>query len=163
MTIQVRSARMDDAPAVADIFRHYVVHSAATFVENPPGAEVWRLRIEASSLPFLVASVEDDVVGWGRLTPWRDKDAYRHTAEDAVYVAPEATGRGVGRTLLRALLERAASNGLREIVAVIADTGDDASMRLHLDAGFSERGRLIGVGHKQGRWLDTVLMQRSLR
>jgi phosphinothricin acetyltransferase len=161
--VEVRPAGSDDAAAVAAIFGHYVEHSTATFVETPPAEEEWQSRIEAATLPFLVATDGGEVVGFARLTQWRDKDAYRRTAEDAVYVAPTATGRGVGRALLDALIERAAVEGIREIVAVIAETGDEASMRLHLAAGFAERGRLTGVGHKQGKWLDTVLLQRSLR
>lgn len=162
MAIEVRPATVADAPAVAAIFRHYVEHSTATFVERAPTRDEWHDRIAGATLPFLVATDGDEVVGWGRLTPWRDKDAYRHTAEDALYVAPEATGRGAGRALLAALLERAADVGLREIIAVVADTGDEASVRLHRNAGFVERGRLTGVGHKHGRWLDTLVLQRSV-
>jgi len=163
MTIAVRSARSEDAEEIATIFAHYVEHSDATFVETPPSEEEWRSRIEAATLPFLVALEGQRVLGFARLTQWRDKDAYRGTAEDAVYVAPAATGRGIGGALLGALIDRAGGSGIREIIAVIADTGDEASMRLHLAAGFNERGRLTRVGHKHGRWLDTTLLQLSLR
>jgi L-amino acid N-acyltransferase YncA len=162
MAVEVRPASPDDARAVAAIFRHYVLHSTATFVEDPPSEEEWRDSISGATLPFLVATESGRVIGWARLTPWRDKDAYRHTAETTVYVAADATGRGTGRALLDALLARAGATGVREIVAVVADTGDEASLRLHLAAGFSDRGRLTGVGRKHDRWIDTVLLQRSV-
>ena len=98
------------------------------------------------------------------VSPWRPKPAYRLTVEDTVYLAPGATGRGLGRRLLAELLARAGQAGARQMVAVIADAGTDseASIALHRALGFAHAGRLTAVGHKHGHWIDTVLMQRGL-
>jgi L-amino acid N-acyltransferase YncA len=106
--------------------------------------------------------VDGHVVGYAYASPWRPKPAYRHTVEDSVYVAPGWSGRGVGSALLGSLLDACARAGVRQVVAVIADTGSDASAALHRRFGFARVGRLTAVGHKHGRWVDTVLMQRSL-
>ena len=94
--------------------------------------------------------------------PWKERAAYRHTVEDAIYLARGSTGRGIGRALLDALLRACAEAGVQQVVAVVADAGDPASKRLHARCGFREVGRLERVGFKHGRWVDTVLMQRSL-
>ncbi|MEV4298877.1 GNAT family N-acetyltransferase [Microbispora rosea] len=95
-------------------------------------------------------------------SPWRPKPAYRHTVEDSIYLAPGWTGRGLGSALLGALVDRCTQANLRQVIAVIADTGSDASTALHKRFGFTHVGRLTGVGYKHGRWIDTVLMQRTL-
>ncbi len=111
-----------------------------------------------------MARTGGEVAGYGYVSPWRPKPAYRHTVEDTVYLAPGATGRGLGRRLLAELLARAGQAGARQMVAVIADAGADseASIALHRALGFAHAGRLSAVGHKHGRWIDTVLMQRGL-
>jgi phosphinothricin acetyltransferase len=150
---------------VAAIFAHYVTTSVATFEEVPPTAADWRQRREdlaGRNLPFLVASAEAAVCGFAYASPWRPKPAYRHTVEDTVYISPGCTGRGLGGALLGALLAGCEQAGARQVIAVIADTGSDASAALHRRFGFTQAGRLTGVGRKQGRWIDTVLMQREL-
>ncbi|TMU92964.1 GNAT family N-acetyltransferase [Streptomyces sp. DASNCL29] len=102
------------------------------------------------------------VAGYAYAGPWRPKPAYRHTAEDAIYLAPGRTGAGLGAALLDALLTRCAEAGVRQVVAVIADSGSDASAALHRRFGFRPAGLLAGVGHKHGRWIDTHLMQCDL-
>jgi L-amino acid N-acyltransferase YncA len=154
-----------DLPAVAGIFAHYVLRSVATLEDDPPSCAAWRRRkaeIAARRLPFLVAEAGGQVAGYAYATGWRDKPGYRHTAEDTVYVAPGSTGHGLGRALLEAVIEQCASAGIRQLVAVIADTGIPASQALHRACGFAEAGRLRAVGWKHGRWIDTVLMQRPL-
>lgn len=161
----VRPAVPADLPAVAAIYGPYVERSVVSFETTPPDAATWRRRFDAvtgSGLPFLVADVEGAVVGYAYAGPWKEREAYRHTVENAVYLAPDARGRGVGRVLLDALLTACTEAGARQVIAVIADTGDPASVRLHARCGFREVGRLEGVGFKHGRWVDTVLMQRSL-
>jgi L-amino acid N-acyltransferase YncA len=167
----VRPAVPADAEAVAEIFAHYVVTSVATFEEVPPTAADWRRRLGELSrqhLPFLVAQGVQGVQGAGTVcgfayaSPWRPKPAYRYTVEDTVYISPGHTGRGVGSALLAGLLAGCAEAGARQVVAVIADTGSDASAALHRRFGFAETGRLSGVGRKHGRWIDTVLMQKDL-
>ncbi|UNZ21931.1 N-acetyltransferase [Streptomyces sp. 891-h] len=113
-------------------------------------------------MPFLVAELNGEVAGYAYAAPWRPKPAYRYTVEDSVYLVPDVTGRGLGSALLGAVLTQCAQAGMRQMVAVIADTGSDASTALHKRFGFTHAGRLTAVGHKQGRWVDTVLMQRNL-
>jgi L-amino acid N-acyltransferase YncA len=161
----VRLAVPADAEPVAAIFAHYVATSAATFEESPPSAADWRRRLDdlgRAGLPFLIAEADGEVRGFAYASPWRPKPAYRYTVEDTVYLSPGHTGRGLGSALLGALLARCADAGVRQVIAVIADTGTDASAALHRRFGFTQAGRLTGVGRKHGRWIDTVLMQREL-
>ena len=160
-------ARADDLGQVAEIFAHYVTHSVVTFETVPPAVADWQARLDGLAdlgLPFLVARTGGEVAGYADASPWRPNPAYRHTVEDTVYLAPGATGRGLGRRLLAELLARAGQTGARQMVAVIADAGADseASVALHRAFGFGHAGRLAAVGHKHGRWIDTVLMQRGL-
>ena len=137
----------------------------ATFEESPRTHSYWSRHADELAnlgLPFLVAEVTGEVAGYAYAGPWRLKPAYRLTVEDSVFVAPDRTGSGVGRLLLTELLTACADAGLRQVIAVIADTGDPASAGLHSKCGFTEAGRLTGVGFKHGRWIDTLLMQRTL-
>ena len=182
----VRAAVPADAGPVAAIFAHYVATSVATFEEIAPTAADWRQRLgelTARNLPFLVAGaaaagdgdgaaaagdrdgVADGggaVCGFAYASPWRPKSAYRHTVEDTVYLSPSCTGRGIGSALLGSLLAGCAAAGARQVIAVIADTGSDASAALHRRFGFTQAGLLCGVGRKHGRWIDTLLMQKDL-
>jgi phosphinothricin acetyltransferase len=186
----VRAAVPADAGPVAAIFAHYVATSVATFEEVAPTAADWRQRLgelAARNLPFLVAEAaatgggvaragaaragvasggvaggSGPVCGFAYASPWRPKSAYRHTVEDTVYLSPGCTGRGIGSALLGTLLAGCAAAGARQVIAVIADTGSDASAALHRRFGFTQAGLLSGVGRKHGRWIDTLLMQREL-
>jgi L-amino acid N-acyltransferase YncA len=161
----IRPAGPADAEQVATIFAHYVATSVATFEEVAPAATAWQRRLDESTtqrLPFLVAEDGSDVCGFAYASPWRPKPAYRHTVEDTVYLSPGHTGRGIGSALLGGLLAGCAAAGARQVIAVIADTGSDASAALHRRFGFTQAGRLSGVGRKHGRWIDTVLMQKEL-
>jgi len=154
-----------DLERVADIFAHYVRNTTATFEETPPTVADWRWRLDdlaGLGLPFLVARTGGEVAGYAYASPWRRQPAYRHTVEDSVYLAADRTGQGLGRALLGPLLARCADAGLRQVVAVIADADAGASVALHRSFGFVDAGRLTGVGHKHGAWIDTVLMQRDL-
>jgi len=163
----IRPASREDLAQVAGIFAYYVTHSVATFETDPPTVADWRAKLDTAAslgLPFLVATFGDAVTGYAYASSWRPKPAYRHTVEDTVYLAPGATGRGLGRALLAELLARAGQAGARQMVAVIADAGAEsaASVALHRAAGFAHVGTLTAVGHKHGRWIDTLLMQRAL-
>jgi L-amino acid N-acyltransferase YncA len=161
----IRDVARPDFEVLASIYAHYVLHSAVTFEVTPPTAEELASRAEAvvgQDLPFLVVEVDGDVLGFAFCGPYRSRPAYRSTVEESTYVAPQARGRGLGRLLLAGLLERCRAAGVRQVVAVIADTGDPASIRLHEACGFRVAGSLRGVGYKHGRWLDTVLMQHSV-
>ena len=161
----IRPAAPGDFAAVAAIFSHYVTTSVITFEVTPPAAGDWRrLRddLAARGLPFLVCECDGNVAGYAYAAPWRSKPAYRHTVESTIYLAPNRTGRGLGRRLLRALQRRCALAGVEQMIAVIADSGSPASVALHRACDFTDAGRLRNVGRKHGRLIDTLLMQHDL-
>jgi phosphinothricin acetyltransferase len=167
----IRAAGRDDIAEIAAWFAHYVTDTVVTFEEVAPSTADWRRRlneITGRGLPFLVAEAGGKVIGFAFAGPWRTKPAYRHSVEDSVYLAPGWTGKGLGRSLLAALLAGCRTAGVRQVIAVIAagcedgEGGENASVALHRAFGFTHAGRLRGVGHKHGRWLDTILMQCDL-
>jgi phosphinothricin acetyltransferase len=161
----IREASERDAPALAAIYGHHVVHGAGTFEEEPPAAAEMAARlarIREKGLPWLVAEAEHSVVGYAYASPYNVRAAYRFTVENSVYVAPGQTGRGVGRALLGELIARCEALGYRQMMAVIGDSANAASIGLHASLGFEQRGAALGVGRKHGRWLDIVWMQRGL-
>jgi L-amino acid N-acyltransferase YncA len=164
-TVTVRATSPDDLGVISDIYAHHVRTGVATFELSAPDLPEMLRRFEAitsAGLPFLTATLGGEIVGYAYCAPWKSRPAYRHTVEDSVYVAPDAVGRGVGGYLLDALLAECTSAGFREIIAVIVDADGAASLALHRNRGFIDAGRLTSVGFKHGRWLDTVLLQRSL-
>ncbi|HET6503649.1 MAG TPA: GNAT family N-acetyltransferase [Amycolatopsis sp.] len=166
MEKSVRVAGPRDLGEIAEIYAHYVTSSAATFELTPPAGDEWTRRFTAvteAGLPFVVAEIDGRIAGYAYCTPWKIRPAYRRTAEDSVYLAPWATGQGTGGLLLDELLARCAATGIREVIAVVAATGDhQASLALHRSRGFTDAGCLTKVGFKHGKWLDTRLLQRSL-
>lgn len=161
----IRDATADDLDQIAAIYAPYVTDTVITFEVDVPTVEEWRERfvaITAAGLPFLVAAVDDRVVGYAYAGPYRSRPAYRRTAEDSIYLAPASRGLGIGGGLLDELIIRTRAAGIRELVAVIADAGNPASPALHARKGFTMAGRLTGVGHKHDLWVDTLLMQLSL-
>ena len=161
----VRSTTSEDLEAIGAIYAHHVQTGVATFELTAPDAAEWQRRLHAvtaAGLPFLTATLDDRIAGYAYCGPWKSRPAYRHTVEDSIYVAPDAAGRGIGGLLLDALLVDCARAGVREVIAVIVDAEGDASLALHRNRGFTDAGRLTAVGFKHGRWLDTVLLQRSL-
>jgi phosphinothricin acetyltransferase len=162
----IREARLEDAAAVAAIYGHHVLTSLATFEEMPPSDAEMAGRIaavRAHGLPYLVAEAEDErVVGFAYAAPFRPRAAYRYTAEDSVYIDPDHLGRGVGRALLAEVIAICETLKLRQLMAVIGDSGNAASIGLHRALGFYESGVGRGVGFKHGRWVDIVTMQRPL-
>lgn len=171
-SLLIRDAIPADLPATLDIYTGYVTDSVATFEEVPPDAHEWEILFRSivdGGLPFLVAELpaggegdEPTIIGYAYCRPWKTRPAYRYTAENSIYLAPSAAGHGYGRALLEALLIRGAEAGLREVIAVITRSAP-ASVALHRRCGFVERGTLTNVGYKHDQWLDTVLMQCSLR
>ena len=161
----VRSAGDQDMARVADIYAEAVLHGTATFEVDPPGLEEmsrrWRSLVERG-YPFLVCDAGGSVAGYAYAGPYHHRPAYRHTLEDSVYVAPDHAGRGIGKALLEQLIVRAEASDFRQMIAVIGDSRNSASINLHRALGFTFSGVLHGVGRKHGRWLDTVLMQRAL-
>ena len=161
----LRAATADDAPAIAAIYREHVLHGTATFEIEPPDAAEMAARMQAiaaAAQPWLVAVRGARIVGYAYAGPYRARPAYRFTTEDSIYLAPDAIGEGLGRRLLEALIDACTARGDRQMIAVIGDTGNAASIGVHARAGFTHVGVLHGVGRKFGRWIDVVLMQRAL-
>lgn len=163
--VTVRDAREADMAAVQAIYAHHVLHGLATFEEEPPPVQellARRASVLALRLPYLVAERSGRIHGYSYATAYRARPAYRHTLEDSVYVADGSAGQGIGTALLSALIERCEAGPWRQMVAVIGDSENTASLALHGRMGFRPVGTLESVGFKLGRWVDTVLMQRPL-
>ena len=164
--IVIRAATSDDMLQVAEIYNYYVRNSVVTFDLEPLGIDEWKSKFEhliGMKLPFIVAvSPNAQILGFAYVAPWRQKAAYRRTVEDRIYLKPAAIGKRLGSRLLETLMRESKAAGVKEIVAVISDKGAEASVALHEAFGFKHQGHLAKVGFKFGRWLGTVLMQKSL-
>ncbi len=161
----VRAAENRDADAIARIYGHHVLHGLGTFEEvapTPAEMESRRQAIIARGLPYLLAEDAGKVLGFAYCGPFRPRAAYRYTVEDSVYVAPQAIGRGVGRAVLSAALQACVPLGIRQVVAVIGDSGNAGSIGLHAALGFTHLGVGRSFGFKHGRWVDIVWMQLAL-
>jgi L-amino acid N-acyltransferase YncA len=164
MALLIRDVREADAAAMAGIYAHHVLNGTASYDIEPPSLAdtLAKLRrITKAGWPFLVAEEDGRVAGYAYVTQLRDREAYRFTCENSIYVASDCTGRGIGRALLDALCERASAFGFRQMIAVIGGA-EPASIALHERSGFAHAGRLRNVGFKKERWLDTVYMQKGL-
>jgi L-amino acid N-acyltransferase YncA len=163
----IRPAVPEDLPDIREIYNHYVMNSTVTFDEKPMSLKAWRTKfasIEKAKMPILVAlSPNGNMLGFAYVYPWQQKTAYRFTVEDSIYLGPASTGKGLGKVLMTALIEASKAAGLKEMIAVIADQGADASIQMHKNFGFKEVGRMGKVGFKFDRWLGTVMLQKSLK
>lgn len=163
--LSVRASRSEDMPGIAAIYAHHVLHGLASFELAPPDVnEMARRRSDvlARGLPYLVAEADGQLVGYAYAAPYRERPAYCFVLEDSLYVHPEYIGRGIGRALLDVLIEACTRAGYRQLIAVIGDSGNAASIGLHAACGFVRTGVLPSVGFKFGRWVDSVLMQKEL-
>jgi phosphinothricin acetyltransferase len=163
--VQVRDAVQGDFPAIQSIYAHHVLNGLASFEEVPPDVAELRRRyddVAGRGLPYLVAEEAGQVQGYGYCAPYRARSAYRYALENSVYVRDDLRGRGIGTRLLAALIERCAQLGYRQMIAVIGDSANTASIALHARFGFLRVGTLRSVGYKFGRWVDSVQMQRPL-
>lgn len=161
----IRTARDSDIPAITAIYAHHVLHGTASFELDPPSEDEMRARaahVRHEQMPYFVAELDGEVVGYAYATIYRSRRAYRFTAEDSVYIRHDLAGRGIGRALLDALIAECERIGCRQMIAQIGDSANVASIRLHERAGFAHAGMLKSVGFKFGKWLDTVRMQRAL-
>jgi len=161
----IRSATLADIPAIADIYAEAVNHGTATFELTPPDvAEMTRRFHELSNggFPYLVATVDGNIAGYAYAGLYRARPAYRFTVENSVYLAPARHRQGIGLALLTELIVQCEAGGYRQMIAVIGDSANAASVGVHTRAGFEMTGTMHNVGFKFGRWLDTVLMQRAL-
>ena len=161
----LRDARESDMPAVQAIYAHHVIHGTASFELEPPTLEQMlqrRADICANGLPYLVAERDGEVVGYAYATLYRPRPAYRFTVEDSVYVREGMAGFGIGHALLAGVIQHCTASGRRQMVAIIGNSENSPSIRLHARQGFRQVGVFESVGFKHGRWLDTVIMQREL-
>ena len=165
MSVIIRAATASDMDAIAHIYAHHVNHGTGTFETDPPdSSEIGRrwAEVTARGLPWLVADEDGAVVGYAYAGPYRPRVAYRRTVEDSIYVRADRVGSGIGRLLMPALIGATKARGMHQMIAVIGDSSNQASIHLHRRFGFQDAGLLKDVGLKFGRWLDTVFMQRSL-
>lgn len=161
----IRAATSGDAPALAAIYGHHCCHGLGTFEEQAPSAEEMAARraaVQARGLPYLVAEIDGEVAGFAYAGPFRPRAAYRYTVEDSVYLAPGRLGQGIGKALLTRVIADCEALGLRQMVAVIGDSENAASIGLHRSLGFTHQGVGRNFGYKLGRWVDIVWMQRTL-
>ncbi len=162
---EIRAAEVGDIAAITAIYRHAVLHDTGTFEIDPPDADEMAARygrVVAGGYPYLVATEGPRVLGFAYAFAYRERPAYRFTVEDSVYVGADARGQGVGKALMSALIGQAVAAGFRQMIAVIGDSDNIGSIRLHEAVGFRPAGQLAASGWKSGRWLDVVLMQRAL-
>ena len=162
----IRKATESDLASMVEIYNYYIQNSVVTFDMDIMALSDWTEKfrwINELGLPFIVAeSQSGQIIGFAYVAPWRQKAAFKRTVEDSIYLRPAAIGKRVGTRLLQELLDQAKAAGVKEVVAVISDKGAESSIALHERFGFKHQGHLGKVGFKFGRWLGTVLMQKSL-
>lgn len=165
MTAELRAAREADVQEIQAIYAQHVLNGTGTFDEIPPSVEQMTehfRHVTGRGWGWIVAADATGVLGYAYCAPFRDRSAYRFTAETSVYVRDDARGRGVGKALLGKLVEAAAAAGFRRMVAVIGDSGNAGSIGVHAALGFTPAGTLRQAGLKFGRWLDVVFMERTI-
>lgn len=163
--MQIRRATTADIPEIQAIYAHHVLHGTGTFEEAPPSVEEMETRFGAAAgrgWVWLVATDASGLLGYAYFTQYRDRSAYRYCAEDSIYVREDVRGQGVGKALVAELLQAAEAAGFRQMIAVIGDAENIASVGVHATLGFKRVGLLRAAGLKFGRWLDVLLMQRPL-
>lgn len=161
----IRASQSNDLPHITNIYQHHVLHGTGTFeITAPTQAEMSQRRDDVlnKGLPYLVAVEGCSVLGFAYCNWFKPRPAYRFSAEDSIYLAPEATGRGVGRAMLSELARCAQQAGVRRLIAVIGDSANAASINVHRSVGFADVGILKSCGWKFDRWLDVVLMDKAL-
>ncbi len=161
----IRASRDEDVAAITAIYTHHVLHGTGTFEIDPPTAQDMAARradVLAKGLPYLVAEEAGQVLGFAYCNWFKPRPAYRFSAEDSIYVADAARGRGLGRQLLEALAMQAEAAGVRKLLAVIGDSANAGSIGVHRAAGFTDVGVMRSVGWKFGAWRDIVLMEKPL-
>lgn len=164
--MNLRPAAAPDLPAIHAIYSHHVLHGMASFEEEPPSLEEMRRRhaeVTGAGLPYLVAEEAGGTIrGYGYCSLYRTRSAYRYTLEDSVYIRHGMQGKGTGKALLGELIRACEALNYRQMVAVIGDSANAASIGLHASLGFLRVGILRSTGFKFGRWVDSMLMQRPL-
>jgi L-amino acid N-acyltransferase YncA len=163
--ILLRPAKNGDLAAITRIYADAVTHGTASFELEPPDEAEMTRRYEAlvsNGYPYLVAEASDAIAGYAYAGPYRARPAYKWTVENSIYVSPEFHRRGIGLRLLKELIVESERHGFRQMIAVIGDSAQTASIGVHTAAGFAPVGVFRGIGYKHGKWLDTPLMQLTL-
>ncbi|GAA4427963.1 N-acetyltransferase family protein [Acidovorax lacteus] len=163
--IQIRDSHDSDLPAITAIYAHHVLHGTGTFEIDPPSlADMTTRRADVlgRALPWLVAEQDGQVLGFAYANWFKPRPAYRFSAEDSIYIADAARGKGVGRLLLQALVDECERRGVRKLLAVIGDSANAGSIGVHRTLGFTDVGVMRSVGWKFGAWRDIVLMEKTL-
>jgi phosphinothricin acetyltransferase len=163
--IEIADASESDMTEVQTIYAHHVIHGLSSFETEAPTLEEMQQRrrtVLSKGLPYLVARQRGKVLGYCYLSPYRPRYAYRFTVEGSVYIAVGQQGKGLGKRLMTEAIARAEQGGWRQMMAVIGNSENIASLRLHQSLGFNMIGQLTGVGYKHGRWVNTLMMQRTL-
>jgi phosphinothricin acetyltransferase len=163
--MKIRPAEFSDIPVITRIYAHAVTHGTASFELEPPSEAEMQKRMEAllaGRFPYIVAELDNKIAGYAYASFYRTRPAYRFTVENSVYVAPDLHRRGIGKILLMKLIEECTARGFRQMIAVIGDSDQAASIGVHKACGFEPAGNLRSIGWKFGKWLDTPLMQLAL-
>ncbi len=163
--IDIMDVQPGDLPSIQAIYAHHVLTGTGTFEDVPPALEEMEARAAAKTaagFAWLVARDASGILGFGYYGPFRERAAYRYTVEDSVYVRDGVRGQGVGKALVSALLDRARDAGFKQMLALIGDSENVASIGMHASLGFHHAGTMRKVGHKFDRWLDVVIMQKAL-
>src|SRR4051794_6160289 len=161
----IRPSTDADLPAITAIYGHHVLHGTGTFETTPPTESEMagrRADVLAKGLPWLVLEDAGQVVGYAYCQWFKPRPAYRYSAEDSIYLHPQAAGKGLGKELLAALLARAEAAGVRKLIAVIGDSANAGSIGVHPTPGFAPVGTIASCGWKFDRWLDIVLMDKVI-
>jgi L-amino acid N-acyltransferase YncA len=161
----IRPSRDQDLPAITAIYGHHVLHGTGTFETDPPSETDMAARradVLAKGLPYLVAEDEGRVLGYAYCQWFKPRPAYRFSAEDSIYLHPDAQGKGLGKELLAELERQAESAGIRKLIAVIGDSANQGSVGVHRTLGFKPVGVIQSCGWKFGKWLDIVLMEKQI-
>lgn len=161
----LRPSRAEDVPAITAIYAHHVLHGTGTFeIDPPPENEMATRREEvlAKGLPYIVVEENGRVTGFAYCNWFKPRPAYRYSAENSIYLSKDAQGTGLGRALLAELSTQAERAGVRKLIAVIGDSANAQSIGVHRSAGFTHVGILKSCGWKFEKWLDVVLMEKTL-
>ena len=161
----IRPSTDADLPAMTAIYAHHVLHGTGTFETTPPSESELAARradVLAKGLPWLVAEEGGQILGYAYCQWFKPRPAYRFSAEDSIYLHPEAAGKGLGKTLLAELARQAEALGIRKLIAVIGDSNNAGSIGVHRTLGFTPVGAFKSCGWKFGKWLDIVLMEKTL-
>ena len=162
---KIRPSTESDISAIAAIYAHHVLTGTGTFETTPPSESDMQGRradVLSKGLPYLVAEVDGEVIGFAYCNWFKPRPAYRFSAEDSIYLAPSAAGKGWGRMLLAELCQAAEKVGIRKLIAVIGDSANAGSIGVHTSVGFQNVGTVSGCGWKFERWLDIVMMEKAL-